>query len=89
MFHNTNSLQKPLFRILWAELHLEFTRPTHRPQAGKGASHDPPPERGLAVRRRNKEFMGIMQFQWNWPLPMNRLMLGRLMVDGFQLGVER
>jgi hypothetical protein len=32
----------------------------------------PPPERGLAVRRRNKEFMGIMQFQWNWELPINR-----------------
>jgi hypothetical protein len=35
------------------------------------ASHEPPPERGLAVRRRNTGFMGIMQFKRNWVLPMN------------------
>jgi hypothetical protein len=26
-------------------------------------------------------FMGIMQFQWNWGLPMNRLMVDGLMVS--------
>jgi hypothetical protein len=46
------------------------------------ASHEPPPERGLAVRRRNTGFMGIMQFKRNWVLPMKRFLLLLLLPEG-------
>jgi hypothetical protein len=41
MLHNTNRLQKKELCTLRVGVDLEVTRHTHRPQAGRGASHEP------------------------------------------------